>query len=151
MIDVHEHFAVPADPRTVWSIVSNPREVVSCVPGATLGNQNEDGSYDGSLTVKFGPVTVTFNVKVLVETDDATMTGQVSAQGKDTQGGTRIRPSMTFKVAPEGAGASVAGDGKVEISGRLAGMIEGGAAIVVKKMSSEFAKNLEKRCAEVTA
>ena len=147
MIEVHEHFEVPADSRTVWSIVSNPRDVVSCVPGAALGKQNEDGSYDGSLTVKFGPATVTFNVTVRVETDDATMTGRVSAKGKDTLGGTRIKPSMTFKVAPAGSGSSVAGDGDVEISGRLAGMIEGGASVVVKKMSSEFARNLEKRLA----
>jgi carbon monoxide dehydrogenase subunit G len=150
MIEVHERFEVPSDPKTVWGIISNPNEVVSCVPGASLGQQQEDGSYDGSLTVKFGPTRVTFNVRVFLELDDATMTGRVTAQGKDTQGGTRIKPSMKFTVAPQGSGSSVAGDGDVEITGRLAGMIEGGASLVVKRMSSEFAKNLQKRCAEVT-
>lgn len=42
-------------------------------------------------------------------------------------------------------------DGAVEIAGRLAGVIESGASIVVNRMSSEFADNLAKRCAGTTA
>jgi carbon monoxide dehydrogenase subunit G len=147
MIEVHERFEVPSDPQTVWAVISNPREVVSCVPGASLGEQHEDGSYDAGLTVKFGPTRVTFRARVTLDLDEATMTGRLTAQGKDNQGGTRMKTGMTFRVAPEGAGASVAGDGQVELSGRLAGMIEGGASVVVKRMSNEFAKNLADRCA----
>jgi carbon monoxide dehydrogenase subunit G len=147
MIEVHERFEVASDPRTVWGVISNPSEVVSCVPGASLGEQHEDGSYDAGLTVKFGPTRVTFRARVTLELDDATMTGRLTAQGKDNQGGTRMKTAMTFQVAPEGSGSSVAGDGQVELSGRLAGMIEGGASIVVKRMSNEFARNLADRCA----
>ena len=147
MIEVHERFEVPSDPPTVWRVISDPSEVVSCVPGASLGEQHEDGSYDAGLTVKFGPTRVTFRARVRLELDDPTMTGHMTAQGKDNQGGTRMKTGMTFRVAPAGAGSSVAGDGQVELSGRLAGMIEGGASILVKRMSSEFATNLANRCA----
>jgi carbon monoxide dehydrogenase subunit G len=147
VIEVHERFEVPSDPRTVWAVVSDPGEVVSCVPGASLGEQHDDGSYDAGLTVKFGPTRVTFRARVTLELDDATRTGRLTAQGKDSQGGTRMKTAMTFQVAPAGVGSSVAGDGQVELSGRLAGMIEGGASILVKRMSSEFASNLAKRCA----
>ena len=131
----------------MWRIVSNPSEVVSCVPGASLGEQHDDGSYDAGLTVKFGPTRVTFRARVTLEIDDPSMTGHLTAQGKDNQGGTRMKTSMTFRVAPAGSGSSVAGDGQVELSGRLAGMIEGGASLVVKRMASEFASNLANRCA----
>ena len=151
MIEVHERFDVPSDPQTVWEVLSNPHEVVGCVPGASLGEQYEDGSYDGSLTVKFGPTRVTFRARVSLELDDPTMTGHMTAQGKDNQGGTRMKTGMSFNVTPQGSGSSVATDGQVEISGRLAGMIEGGASIVVNRMSSEFARNLAKRCAVETA
>jgi uncharacterized protein len=147
MIEVHERFEVPSDPRTVWGVISNPSEVVSCVPGASLGEQHADGSYDAGLTVKFGPTRVTFRARVTLQLDDATLTGQLTAQGKDNQGGTRMKTGMTFQVAPEGSGSSVAGDGQVELSGRLAGMIEGGASLVVKRISNEFARNLADRCA----
>jgi carbon monoxide dehydrogenase subunit G len=147
VIEVHERFDVPSDARTVWAVLSNPEAVVGCVPGACLGERHEDGSYDGSLAVKFGPVRVTFTAQVWLELDDAAMTGRLTAQGRDSQGGTRIKPEILFKVASGGAGSTVAIDGGVDILGRLAGMIEGGASAVVRRMSSEFAGNLAERCA----
>ena len=152
MIKLHESFAVPSDPRTVWSVISDPSTVVTCVPGASLGDQQEDGSLDASVAVRFGPVKVTFRGLVTLELDDAAMIGQISARGKDSQGGTRVTSSMAFAVGrgPE-SGATVAITGDVEISGKLAGMIESGASIVVNRMSREFADNLAKRCAEAAA
>ena len=152
MIDVHESFSVPSNPRTVWGVVSDPQAVVGCVPGASLGEQQDDGSFDASVTVKFGPVRVTMRAQVTMELDDASMVGHVTARGKDTQGGTRVASTMTFKVTNEGeSGSNVTVDGNVEISGKLAGMIESGAPIVVKRMSSEFAESLARRCAGATA
>lgn len=152
MIDIHDSFAVPSDPRTVWAIISDPRAVVSCVPGASLGEQQEDGSLDASVTVKFGPVKVTFHARVTLELDDAAMVGHVTARGKDNQGGTRVTSTMTFEVKDEAeSGSTVAIHGEAEIAGKLAGLIESGASIVVNRMSSEFADNLARRCAGATA
>ncbi len=151
MIDIHESFGVPSDSRTVWGVISDPRAVVSCVPGASLGEEQEDGSFDASVTVKFGPVKVSFHTRVTLELDDAAMVGNAAARGKDNQGGTRFTSTMTFEVTDEAkSGSTVAIDGEVEISGKLAGLIESGASIVVKRMSSEFADSLVKRCAGVT-
>ena len=56
---------------------------------------------------------------------------------------------MSFKVVEqEGApGSTVLIDGETEISGKLAGLVEAGAKIVIKRMSAEFAENLAARCA----
>jgi len=151
MIDIHESFGVPSDPRTVWGVISDPRAVVSCVPGASLGEEQEDGSFDASVTVKFGPVKVSFHTWVTLELDDAAMVGHVTARGKDNQGGTRVTSTMTFEVMDEAeSGSTVAINGEAEISGKLAGLIESGASIVVNRMSGEFADSLAKRCAGVT-
>ena len=150
MIDIHESFGVPADPRTVWGVISDPRAVVGCVPGASLGEQQEDGSLDASVTVKFGPVKVSFLARVTLELDDAAMIGHVTARGKDSQGGTRVTSTMTFEVMGEAeSGSTVVIDGEVEIAGKLAGVIESGASIVVHRMSSEFADNLAQRCTPI--
>jgi carbon monoxide dehydrogenase subunit G len=147
-MDIHERFTVASEPRTVWGIISDPRAVVECVPGASLGGQREDGSYDATATVKFGPIKVAFQAVVTLETDAAAMVGHVTARGKDTQGGTRVTSTMTFAVAAEGdSGSIVTIDSEVDISGKLAGVIEAGASIVVNRMASEFADNLAKRCA----
>ena len=149
MIEIHERFDVPAaQPRFVWDLLSDPHAVVGCVPGAALGEQHEDGTFDGSLTVKFGPARVTFRARIELELDPATMTGRVTARGKDSQGGTRFRAAMSFSVAEQAdaPGSIVLIKGENEITGKLAGIVESGAKIVIKRMSVQFAENLAARC-----
>jgi carbon monoxide dehydrogenase subunit G len=151
MIEVNERIEVASAPRTVWDLLSDPRAVIDCVPGATLGEQHEDGSFDATLTVKFGPAKVTFKAKVALEMDPAAMTGRVDARGRDNQGGTRVHAKMTFGVVeqaePQGAAIPIAA--QVEISGRLATLVESGANFVVKRMTSEFTERVAARCAGV--
>lgn len=148
MIEINERFDVPnAEPRTVWNLLSDPTAVVGCVPGATLGEAHEDGSFDGSLTVKFGPARVTFKARIELELDDVAMAGSVTSRGKDNQGGTRFNAKMGFSVVenPERPGTTVLITGENEITGKLSGIVESGAKIVIKRMSSEFAENLAAR------
>jgi carbon monoxide dehydrogenase subunit G len=150
MIEISERFDVPgAPPREVWKLLSDPHAVVECVPGAALGEAHEDGSFDGTLAVKFGPATVTFRARIELALDADTMSGSVTARGKDSQGGSRFRAAMTFKVTPhaEQPGSTVIIEGENEISGKLAGIVEAGAKIVVRRMAAEFAENLKLRCA----
>jgi carbon monoxide dehydrogenase subunit G len=153
MIEVNERVDVPAAPRVVWDLLSNPRAVVDCVPGAALGDQHEDGSYDSTLMVKFGPAKITFHARVALELDSAAMSGQVTARGKDNQGGTRFRATMNFQVAEqsEPPGSMIPITAQVDISGRLATLVEGGAKLVVKRMTTEFTERLVARCAAASA
>ena len=153
MIEVNEQIAVPSAPRTVWDLLSDPRAVVDCVPGAALGEEQEDGSFDSSVTIKFGPAKVAFHARVALELDAAAMVGHVTSRGKDNQGGTRFRASMTFRVVEQAdsPGSTVHIEAKVEISGRLATLVESGAGLVVKRMTSEFSERLAARCAGVSA
>jgi uncharacterized protein len=144
VIEISERIEVSAAPGAVWKLLSDPRSVVDCVPGAELGDQQEDGSYDATLTVKFGPAKVAFRTKVALELDAATMSGRVSSRGRDNQGGTRVKTSMSFKVV-EGAApgtTAVPVEAQVEISGKLASLVESGAGIVVKHMTKEFSERL---------
>jgi len=153
MIEVNERIEVPSAPRIVWGLLSDPRAVVGCVPGAALGDELEDGSFDATLTVKFGPAKVTFRAKVALELDAAAMAGRVIARGKDSQGGTRIRSTMTFKVVEraEPPGSTIPIEAQVEIFGRLASLVEGGATLVVKRMTGEFTERFAARCASASA
>jgi uncharacterized protein len=150
MIEVNELVEVAAPARAVWALLSDPHAVVECVPGAALGEQHEDGSFDATLTVKFGPAKVNFRARFSMALDSATMVGQVSSRGKDDQGGTRMKGTMTFKVLEraEPPGSTIPIDAQVEVSGRLAMLVEGGAKLVVKRMTTEFSERLAARFAE---
>lgn len=149
MIEINERITVSAPPSTVWEILSNPHAVVGCVPGAELGAAHDDGSFDATLVVKFGPAKVKFQARVALELDAATKSGHVSARGKDNQGGTRVRATMRFKVEGQenAEGASIPIDSEVEIAGRLASLVESGAKIVTKHMTAQFSERLAARCA----
>ena len=96
MIEVIETIDVPSDRKTVWALLANPREVVECVAGATLGEQDDEGTYDAGILVKFGPAKVAFKAKVNIEYDEPTMSGKMTSRGKDNQGGARFTTAMTF-------------------------------------------------------
>jgi carbon monoxide dehydrogenase subunit G len=146
VIEVDEQFEVQADPGTVWQLLADPQAVVGCVPGAAIVAENDDGSLETTLTVKFGPVGVTFQAHAELELDPDAMRGRLSARGRDKQGGARFQASATFGLSAIGAGTSVTTHGEVDISGRLASMIEGGANVVAKRMSAQFAECLRARC-----
>src|SRR5476649_2923917 len=137
MIEVNERVDVAASPDVVWALLSNPHAVVNCVDGAKLGGQHEDGTFDASMVVKFGPAKVTFNTRVALEFDAAAKTGNVSARGKDNQGGTRVRATMKFSVVETAAppGSSILITAEVEVGGKLAHVVESGASFVVKRMT----------------
>lgn len=148
VIEVSERVEVPSPPRAVWELLSNPHAVVECVPGASLGERHEDGSYDAGLTVKFGPAKVTFRVRFTLELDEAGMSGKVASRGKDNQGGTRVKANMAFRVVDGAApgSAAILIDAQVEIGGKLASLVEGGANLVVKHLTKEFSERLAARC-----
>ena len=153
MIEISERVEVPAAPRIVWDVLSDPRAVVDCMPGVKLGDRLEDGSYDATLTVKFGPAKVTFRAKVVLELDGTAMIGHVSSRGRDDQGGTRVKTAMTFKVvagqAPDSSAVPI--EAQIEISDRLASLVESGAALVIERMTGEFTERLAARCAKASA
>ena len=70
VITIDERITVPASPDTVWSIMSDPHQVVGCMPGAALGEEHEDGSFDGSLAIPFGPLKIRFKARIRLDLDD---------------------------------------------------------------------------------
>jgi uncharacterized protein len=60
LISIAETIAVPCPPKRLWDVISSPPEVVACISGAELGEAHGDGSFDGTLVVRFGGVRVRF-------------------------------------------------------------------------------------------
>ena len=149
MIEVNEQIEVASDPQTVWNLLSDPRAVVECLEGAQLGDQQEDGSYDASITVKFGPAKVAFRANVALDLDPAGRKGNVTSRGRDKQGGARFQTKMSFRVEDrvDPPGSRIPIEAQVEISGKLASIIETGASMVVKRMTKDFSEQLASRLA----
>lgn len=150
MISITEEIAVPSPPERVWKVISDPSAVVSCIGGAELGASHDDGSFDGTLAIRFGGLRVKFAARVSLDLDESAHEGRLSARGGDGQGATRFSAGATFRVVPgEEPGTSrVFCDGEIKLNGKLAKLIESGAGVVVSRMTKEFTDELVKLCAE---
>jgi carbon monoxide dehydrogenase subunit G len=148
MISIAEQIDVPSPPERVWEIISDPSAVVSCVGGAELGESHEDGSFDAVLVVRFGGIRVKFAARINLELDETERDGRLTARGRDGQGATRFSGGAAFRVTgdPATGGAQVAMTGEMNLSGKLAPVIESGAGVVVKKMTREFSEALVALC-----
>ncbi|MGP2441587.1 SRPBCC domain-containing protein [Streptomyces sp. JW3] len=153
MISITEEIAVPSPPGRVWEVISDPSAVVSCIGGAELGASHEDGSFDGTLAIRFGGLRVKFAARVALDLDEAAHEGRLTARGGDGQGATRFSAGATFRVTEgDTPGSSrVLCDGEIKLNGKLAKLIESGAGVVVSRMTKEFTEELVKVCAEPVA
>jgi uncharacterized protein len=153
LISITEEIAVPSPPGRVWEVISDPSAVVSCIGGAELGASHEDGSFDGTLAIRFGGLRVKFAARVALDLDEAAHEGRLTARGGDGQGATRFSAGATFRVTEgDTPGTSrVLCDGEIKLNGKLAKLIESGAGVVVSRMTKEFTEELVKVCAEPVA
>ncbi|WP_051247288.1 alpha/beta fold hydrolase [Nocardioides halotolerans] len=149
MIEINEEFTVAAPPDEVYAVLSDPHAVVECVQGAELGETHEDGTFDSSITIKFSALKIKFLGRVGLDLDEPDRRGTMTASGKDGQGGTKFNVTAEFTVQPgqETGTSFVTTKGEVELRGKLAGMIEGAATAVTKRMAGEFIEALSLRCA----
>ncbi|MFJ9173846.1 SRPBCC domain-containing protein [Streptomyces sp. NPDC102360] len=149
MITITEEIAVPSPPDRVWEVISDPSAVVSCIGGAELGASHDDGSFDGTLAIRFGGIRVKFAARVSLELDESTHEGRLTARGADGQGATRFSASATFRVVEGDTpdSSQVFCDGEIKLNGKLAKLIESGAGAVVSRMTKEFTGRLIETCA----
>ena len=71
MISLREEVTLPSPPGAVWPLLSDPAIVASCIPGAELTKAGDDGKYQGTMRVKFGPTVATFRGEARLAYDHA--------------------------------------------------------------------------------
>jgi carbon monoxide dehydrogenase subunit G len=146
VIEINERLDIPAATAHVWRVISDPAAVVRCVEGAALDGPVDNGYLPVSLVVKFGPMRVRFTGRATLTLDERTHVGELAATGTDGQA-TRVRARSSFAVSETSpASAAVVIAGRIELTGKLAALIESGAAAVVRRMTKEFAEALSAAC-----
>ncbi len=121
--------AVPV-PRA-WELLTDIEGIAPCMPGAELTDVLGGGAYRGNVTVRLGPVTLTFaGTARFDEIDSEARRARVSAQGTDGKGRGGAAADITFRLEPAEPGTRVIIDTDLSLSGpvaqygRGAGMIE---------------------------
>jgi len=153
MPDITQSFDVDQPAQAVWQLLQNVPEVVTCIPGFTLIDQEGDATYTGKVRIRLGPVVGAFEGEAtVVEVDEATHTARIEGQGLDKQGGSRARASVTYTLTETDGKTRVEIAADMKLTGALAQMGRTGIVNdVANQITAEFAKNLSAKLAAAPA
>ena len=143
---LEQSFEVAAPIERVWEALIDVERVAPSLPGAAITGRNEDGSYNGTFTIKIGPTTAAYTGKLEMEhVDKDAYTATLQAQGNDQRGQGGAQATIVSRLSPAGEAATrVEVDTDYHITGRLArfgrgGMIED----ISERLLREFASRLQ--------
>jgi carbon monoxide dehydrogenase subunit G len=147
-------FEIPLSPDRAWPVLMDVTRIAPCMPGAELTEITDAQNYKGKISVRLGPVSLSFAGSItLDDVDNTKHSARVKAQGSDSKGRGAANAMASFRVEPKGTGSIVlihtdlALSGAVAQYGRGVGMIQATAAQII----GQFADNLRKRLANETA
>jgi hypothetical protein len=140
-------FRVPGRPEEVIHRFADVRRMASCLPGAMLETEEEDGSWNGTLLVTFGPKKIRFKGKVKVETDIAGLSGRVSGRGAADMRAARVGVTLTYRLLADEAAAEpttiCALVSDAELTGVLADFARTGGQAFATALMEEFSKRAQ--------
>ena len=120
-MEITEEFVVTQPIESVWPLFQDVPELARCLPGAELTKENEDGTYEGSVSVKLGPISASFVGKATVEFDHDANTITIKGRGVDRAGGSQGRVDVGVDLeATDEAHTSVTITAAVQLAGPIA-------------------------------
>ena len=143
-LEITKKFVVKAPPAAVWEFLIDVHRVAKCLPGAAIGDQLDDKTYAGTMTVKVGPVSTSYKGKVVFERlDAAARTAEITGTGQDVKGrgGADLRMTSSLREVSPGE-TEVTAISKVNITGILAQMGRGMIQDVSDQMFQIFSQRM---------
>ena len=137
---IEERFQVRAPVDRVWRYLTDPRQVVHCLPGAELTGEEGDRTYLGRVKVKVGPVTAAYSGRAqLTEVNDAERVVRIAAEGKESggAGSAKMRMASFVTAAPDGA-AEVRVEAEIDVAGKIVQFGRGMIEAVSKQLFAQF-------------
>jgi len=137
-------FTVDTSIDEAWKALNDLERVTPCLPGAQLTAEVGD-EYEGTMTVKMGPVTQKYNGTVKIEdADESAHRAVIRADGKDARGQGTASATITSTLTEEDGGTKVHVETDMHLTGRAAQFGRGVQQEVATKLINQFAECLEK-------
>src|ERR1700747_3259365 len=149
MISIREEVAIAMPPEWLCPILSDPAIVASCIPGAVLTKSGDDGTYQGTMRVKFGPTVAVFRGEAKLADHHSVRRGTIQGRGIDGRGAARANASGTVEAT--GSETTVLRvEGNFNVTGPLETFANAGGVHVARAILAEFAENVARLMAAQT-
>jgi len=149
-MDIKNSFEVPITVDEAWKVLLDIKRIAPCMPGAELLEVIDPESYKGKVSVRLGPVALSFvGTARFEEIDDERHRARVKGQGSDAKGRGGASGVVTFMLLPIEGGTRVDVDTNLNLSGsvaqygRGAGMIQDVATQIIRQFATALQVMLE--------
>lgn len=142
---LEQSFEVEAPLERVWEALVDVERVAPCLPGAAITGRNDDGTYNGTFTIRIGPTTASYDGKLEMQNlDETSHSATLHAQGSDKRGQGGATATIVSRLSASNGATRVEVVTDYHITGRLArfgrgGMIED----ISERLLREFAGRLQ--------
>ncbi len=150
-MEFQNRFEVDVPPSEAWVILNDVTRIAPCMPGAELTEIVDENSFKGNVSVRLGPVALTFTGSARFEERDRDgLAARVTAQGRDAKGRGGANADVRFRLLPSGEdGTAVEIDTNLQLSGAVAQYGRGIGMIkdVAGQLIGQFADALQRQIA----
>jgi carbon monoxide dehydrogenase subunit G len=147
---IEEQCSVAAPAATIWTILTDPYRVAQCLPGATISEEMDAGTYRGAIAVKVGPVTAKYDGTITFERLEAERQEvELIGRGIDATGKGRAEVRMVINLRPTATGADLKVVADVNLSGIIPQLGGGMIRMVSSQMFRHFAAAVQRAACEV--
>ena len=142
---IDNEFEVRAPIDLVWRYMLDVEKVAPCVPGAQLTEFVDDHTWKGKVTIKMGPVSLSFVGTVTIqERDDQNHRVALKAEGREQRGKGAANATSTSVLTPAESGATkVTIQTDLTITGAVAQYGRGMIGDVSQRLTQQFADCLQ--------
>ena len=143
--------------EVAWQLLCDIEAVAGCMPGARITERISEQQYKGTVSVKFGPASMSFRGEIEVKSIDASsLTLVLVGKGTDSTGSSGASMDLTARIeALDAQHCNLLGNSTVSVSGKAAtfgGRMMGSVADqVLKQFAANFGARVEQLQASQSA
>lgn len=141
-VELSKTYPLDASVDQAWQLLKNIESVAGCMPGAAITGQIDENNYEGTISVKLGPVSAKFNGQIeLVSVNPDQREIRLIGKGSDSKGSTSASMDLTASVCDTNPNCELIGDAEVTVNGKMANF--GGRMMtqVADQVLNQFAEN----------
>jgi carbon monoxide dehydrogenase subunit G len=146
-VQLDHEFTIPVPVAEAWPVLLDVERIAPCMPGATV-TKVDGPNIEGTVKVKVGPVTVSYNgTATFLETDETTRRVVLEARGKEARGSGTASATVTAQLHDESGKTRATVSTDLSITGKPAQFGRGVMVDVGNKLLGQFSDCLARKLA----
>jgi aerobic carbon-monoxide dehydrogenase small subunit len=113
---------IDASATAVWQLFESLPDVAACIPGVAITTE-EGGAFEGTASIRFGPISASFDGRGERQLDSDARSGQITAHGQSDNGQTLLDVQFDYAIVETPADVSTATPVEVGIRFRIRGAL----------------------------